>query len=710
MMKCAVFNLIFTLLSINMFCQEINLKGLIIDRETKEPLSGANIFLMNNWRVSSVTLDDGSFLLKIGDNQNKDSLIISFIGFKEKHIAVSDIVNDQINIELDPLDNILKAAVVSARRIIAEEFTIKQLKQMDIYMNPAAKGDPLLAVNAMPASTTTDESASISLRGSRPEETGIFLNDVPVYDAIRFSQLNGIGTFSIFNTAVVERMHVFAGNPPLEYGNTASGLVSLQTNNNVPKEDINNISLSFASFGALTSRKTTNNTALTAFANYSPSEILTGVNQDALKDLKKFNSLDLGLHFIYNINSKTQFKLFNYSNKEGYEYNFRHPSYTGISEMGKKRNFTVGNFISRKDKSEFTINSGYSISTENYNSGNTNISVDKEDLYFSAGFHYFLSKVSIKAGVSFDYRRSVAAGNRAIFDFGLNPENPFINFKSDESYFLPELFVYTKINIGNKLVFGSGIRKNVVLRNEPDMLSYQVNLRFAPGNKHSFILSAGHYNRLAMPDAEHMNITRFQSDQISLDYSFTGKWIEIQSSLFLKYVTYLNNSNPITGGEIYTKIPIKPFEIQLSIISLNSNIKEGQTTRPSKYDLDYFFRGVLKCNMKDNLQISAMYILRQGCYYRPVTGTNYIDSYNIYSPVYGNWSEAKRLPDYGKFDITASKYLIINENISFVIFGSVSNLFNTQNVKSKNYNTDYSVSFNELYSKRTFYFGVNFMF
>jgi len=709
-MKCVVLNILFSLLSISVFCQEINLKGMIIDKETKEPLSGANIFLLNNWRVISVSLNDGSFLLKIGNNQNKDSLIISYIGYREKHIAMSDIVNEQINIELVPLDNTLKAAVVSARRIIAEEFTIKQLKQMDIYMNPAAKADPLLAVNAMPASTTTDESASISLRGSRPEETGIFLNDVPIYDAIRFSQLNGIGTFSIFNTAVVERMHVFAGNPPLEYGNTASGLVSLQTNNNLPKEEINNISLSFASFGALTSRKTSKNTALTAFANYSPSEILTGINQDALKDLKKFNSLDLGLHFIYNINSKTQIKLFNYSNKEGYEYNLNHPSYTGISEMGKKRNFTVANYISRKGKSEFTLNAGYSISTENYNSGNTDVSVDKEDLYLSANIHYFLNKVSIKAGVSFDCRRSDAAGKRAIFDFGLNPENPSIKFESIESYFLPEFFVYAKINLSNKIVLGSGIRKNIVFRNEPDMFSYQVNMRFSPDKNNNFTLSAGHYNRLAMPGAEQISITRYQSDQLSLDYSFTNKWIEIQSSLFLKYVTYLNSSNPITGGEICTNIPIKPFEIQLSLTSLNSTIKEGQTSRPSKFDLDYFFRGVLKCNLKDNMQISAMYILRQGCYYIPVTGASYINSYNIYSPVYSNWNDAERLPQYGKFDITASKYLIINENIALVVFGSVSNLLNTQNVSSKNYNSDYSASFNELYSKRTFYFGVNFIF
>jgi len=709
-MKKIVLSIAIALISLSLVGQELNIKGIIIDKNTRESLPGANIFLLNDWKVGSIADNKGSFNLRIKENALSDSLIISYVGYREKHISVTLVKDMETIIELEPFAQLLTETVITARRIIAEEFTVKQMKQLDIYLNPAAKADPLLAINAMPSSTTTDESASISLRGSRPDETGIFLNDVPIYDAIRFSQLNGIGTFSIFNTSIVDRMHVFAGNPPLEYGNSASGLVSLQTYNNILNEDLNTISLGFASVGAFTSRKITDKTGLTVFANYSPSEILTGLNQDALEDLEDFNSLDLGLHFLYNMNSKTRFKLFNYSNSEGYDFKLRHPSYSGIFDMDKKRNFTVSNFIMQQNKSEFTVNAGYNLSSEKYVFGNTDIDIDKQDMYFSSNYQYFFNKISVKTGTSIDYRQNSASGMKPMLYYGQNPENPIIQFSSDESIMLTEIFLYSKFNLSKKLILGSGIRKNIVINDEPNMLSYQANLNFKPNKMNSITLSAGHYNRLSMPNAEQISVTHFESDQVTLDYNFVNENFELQTSLFAKNVTYSNNQNSIYGAEIYSKIQLNPFEIQLSFTSLDAKIKSENTKYPSDYDLDYFIRGVIKYKLKDIVELNAIYIFRQGCYYKPIVGSTFIDSFDIYSPEYSSWENAKRLPDYHKLDITATKYWVLNANFALVVYGSISNIFNTDNVMSKNYNSDYSESFNELYSKRTYYFGVSIMF
>ena len=346
-MKKSIFIALIHIITVFSLAGQSIIDGKVIDAQNNEELPGANVFLQSDWSIGATTNENGTFQLKINKTIGNDTLIISYIGYKESFIPVKP-GNSSITVKLEPFAELLGESVVTARRIIAEEFTVKQMKQMDIYLNPAAKADPLLAINAMPASTTTDESASISLRGSRPDETGIYLNDVPIYDAIRFSQLNGIGTFSIFNTDIIERMHVFAGNPPLEYGNTASGLVSLQTNNRIPTDPLNTLAISLANFGALTSRKLGDKTALVAFGNYQPSQIFTGLNQDAMRNLEDFSSFDLGFHIIHNLNSKLRFKLFNYSNMEGYTFNIRVPSYTGIFDMNKKRNFTIANFISQQ--------------------------------------------------------------------------------------------------------------------------------------------------------------------------------------------------------------------------------------------------------------------------------------------------------------------------------------------------------------------------
>lgn len=513
------------------FAQSIT--GIVLDAENNEPLPGANVFLYSDWNIGTTSNNSGKFTLNTSNANRNDTLIVSYIGYKDLHIPLNDFESNTV-IKLEAFAQILEASVVTARRIIAEEFTVKQMKQMDIYLNPAAKADPLLAINSMAASTTTDESASISLRGSRPDETGIFLNDVPVYDAIRFSQLNGIGTFSIFNTNVIERMHVFAGNPPVEYGNTASGLVSLQTNNQIPIEPMNSISLSLAQFGALTSRKLSDKTAMVAFGNYQPSQLLTGLNHDSMRDLEDFNSYDLGLHLMHNYNSKLRFKLFNYSNVEGYEFNTRIPSYNGIFDMNKKRNFTITNFIAQYDHSEFTVNTGYNISQEGYQYSITDIEINKQDFYLSSTYQYFFNKWSVKTGASFDYRMNDSKGTKPIYNHAQNLDHPQLSFKAIEEYSLPELFIYTKFNLTDNLILGTGIRKNIVTNNTTDYWSYQGNINYKIRKNHNINIAAGHYNRLAMPNAQQYEITHFQSDQYSVDYSFQNEFIEIQTSAFKK--------------------------------------------------------------------------------------------------------------------------------------------------------------------------------
>ena len=378
------------------------IKAIIFDQSTRKPLPGANVFLQSDPLVGTSSNAEGEFTLNIPIT-NQDSLIISFIGYEEKTVSL-DYVRQSDTIYLSSEVQQLETAVITGKRIIAEEFTIKQMKQMDIYLNPISKADPILAVNSMPASTTTDESANISLRGSSPAETGIFFNDVPIYDAVRFSQLDGIGTFSIFNTSVVERMHVFPSNPPLEYGNASSGLISIQSNDQIPENDQNNISLSLANLGAQTSRSLGPKTGINVFANYQPSEALIGLNEQALDDIKDFYSADFGVHAIHRFNDSSMVKLFNYGNMEGYKYHFIHASFDGLFDMEKLRNFTILNYTKTMKSGELTVNNGASFSDEAYYYGNTNIDMQKRDLYFNVNYHHFFNKLSVKTGMSYDSR------------------------------------------------------------------------------------------------------------------------------------------------------------------------------------------------------------------------------------------------------------------------------------------------------------------
>ncbi len=681
------------------------IKAVILDKSTNKPLPGANIFLQSDPFTGTSAGVDGEFTLQL-HSPATDSLIISFVGFKEKVIGATDAIQKG-KIYLEPKAQKIEKAVITGKRIIAEEFTIKQMKQLDIYLNPTAKADPVLAINSMPASTTTDESATISLRGSSPAETGIFFNDVPIYDAVRFSQLDGIGTFSIFNTAIVERMHVFPSNPPLEYGNASSGLIAIESQNKIPETSQNSLSLSLANVGAQISRRLSPNTGLNIFSNYQPSAGLIGVNETALDELNNFFSGDLGIHAIHKISDSMRVKFFNYSNIEGYSYDYRHPSFNGELDQGKKRNFSVFNFLSDTKYGEFTFNSGLSLSNEKYAYGNTSIDMDKRDIYLNANHHLYAGKFSVKTGISFDSRYQQMDGTFPVFDYALGKSYPSTDVEDSRNLDLTEIFTYGKYEFNENWITGLGIRKNIPSEGMEDYFSGQWNLNYTFLSDHSLNFSLGRYHNYALPNAELDDVTLFRSDQVSLDYKLENSDIELTAAVFAKNTEFNEIKEEVKGAEIFSKVYLfkNKLRLQGSYTFIDAKRKNDNITYSSDYDLNYYVRGSVKYQHSSNLDISLILLYREGTFFHPVTSREYINSLDVYKPMHSDMNNRTRLPDYLKLDISTSKVWPVSENLSVVTFFNVSNLLNYENVRGKAYNFNYTETSELYYSKRTIYFG-----
>ncbi|MCK4661394.1 MAG: TonB-dependent receptor [Bacteroidales bacterium] len=689
----------------------IKISGTVTDIKDNSSLPGANIYLKSDWMKGTITDQNGKFCINVNASNIVDTLIVSFIGYKEKTIVVSRLKNEEIDIHLIQFSKEIEETVIRAKRVIAEEFTIKQMKKLDIYLNPSSKADPLLAVNSMPSSTTIDETANISLRGSSPAETGIFFNDVPIYDAIRFSQINGIGTFSIFNTAIVQRMLVFPGNPPLEYSNSTAGLISIQSENQIPEINTNSFTLSLASLSGLTSRKLGKKSSIIVFTNYQPDILFKKLNEKSFEDLKKFSTIDLGVHYILNFNKKTSFKVFNYSNNESFDYYLRHPSYNGSFNQNKKRNFTVLNFTENFTNSELTINNGISFSSENFKYGNNDINIEKRNLYLSLNYFYFFDKLSIKSGVNIDSRKKNLSGDFPVFDYAINTNHPVYTLDDSESLNVPELYSYAKYNVNKKMVIGVGLRKNIAINKQKDYLSAQVNMNYKLNYFNSINLSIGEYNKYNQSNAEVYSSYLINSKQISIDYKYNSDYLEFTSSVFHKLTKFNEKNNKIYGAEIFTSFDIKDkLRTQLSYTFIDAHVKDNIIEYPTKYDFNYFIRGDLKYFFKHNISLSLVFVYRQGNYYSPLFDSYYINNLNTYKPEYQSLDNSVRMPDYKKLDISLTKILLISDKRNIIMFFSISNIFNTKNIEHINYNSDYTQAFNEYYSKRTVYFGAVFNF
>jgi hypothetical protein len=681
--------------------QTQSVKGKVIDSHSCEILVGAGIRSLMN-QSGTLADENGEFELQFSSD---DTLSVSFIGYEDQIIPASIIENGQIVVSMNSISSTIQEVEIRAERIIAEEFTIRKIKKLDIYTNPAAKADPILAVNSTPSATTTDESANISLRGGSPAETGIFFNNVPINDAVRYSQLNGIGTFSVFNTALINNVQVFPGNPPLEYGNSTSGIISLQTDENIPDQPSQTVALTLASMGIYSSRKLGERSSLTFFSNYQPSALIRSLNSRALKDLKKFSSIDLGVHFYKKLNPTTVIKVFNYSLRESYRFQYEQPSYKGLFDQNKFRNFTVANFRKRIGKTELSFNQGVSFSKADYVYGTTDIELCLRDLFSSFNIQHTGTAGEWKTGISLDHKASDFEGFFPTFTYACGAEHPVTYGAATDQVNNPELYGYYKRYFGTKWIAGGGFRKNIPAENHKDYLSVQGNIHYTPDELWRINVSAGKYHKYQLPQGGDNTPVLIESDQYSLDLSRTQSSFETSLSLFAKRSSAGEAKSRINGVEVFARYRLNGnMRFQFSFTSLDATtVKEGGTI-PSPYNIHYFLRGNMEYKIKGTWTITTVFLLRQGSYYQPVINTLFHNDLRVYEPVYAN--DPERLPAYHTVDVSLSKIFLLTQQATAIAFFSAGNILDFRNVRAYTYNNDYSIRKKNLFSQRTLYFGI----
>lgn len=100
--------LLFTTLfcSISFTQNLVEYKGVVLDQNNKNELALADIFLTNS-NISTVTNREGEFSIKIPENRLNEHLIISFLGYKQQEVKLSEIDKNNTKIYLQPAATIL---------------------------------------------------------------------------------------------------------------------------------------------------------------------------------------------------------------------------------------------------------------------------------------------------------------------------------------------------------------------------------------------------------------------------------------------------------------------------------------------------------------------------------------------------------------------------------------------------------------------------
>ena len=610
----------------------------------------------------------------------------------------------------------LDEVLITAKDPISEQFSVVKMTMIkDVYLNPVSQGDPLKAITVLPASTTTNETANPSLRGSPADRTRVVLNGVPVYKPVKASQLKNQGFFSLFNAAIINKQYVYASNPPLTSGNTSAGLVEIQTIKNLDENQLQ-ISASLASAGFMLSQKIKKDISFVqVYANYQFSDAFVGIQAEKLPYIKNFNTWDAGVNFHSKIGKKVEFNSYNYYIDENFNGIYEQFAYKGDVATDKRRIFTVNNLQFYSGNGVLSINSGTNNSNQHFDFGNIYSAQTTKQVYTSIDYKWqLMESTNLQFGVSHDYHKNRFNDSIPTYYYALSPGSPDYPKNTSIHNHILELYFYSNWDINEKFTFSSGMRRNIPVENQKPYVSSQLGLKYRLSPKQSFLLSGGKYHNYSIPNYYSKRYNLLSSYQIALDYSY-----ELANTLIKAATYYKNETGAQAVNAFFSTDKVNTFGLEFFIeynfykyfkfTLANSFIDQKMTIDKKEYpglkDFNYLLKSTIQYNNPALFSIALTYSSHPGTYYNNITGSIFDSQTGFYMPVFSEKLYSERYENYNRFDLSLSKYMRIKNN-AFVSFLSINNLFNAKNQRQVQYNSDYSVKHFDYYQLRTIYFGL----
>lgn len=226
--------------------QEIlqNIRGTVTDRETKAPLVGAEVMLLNSDpMVGDVTDPDGNF--KLGKIPvGRHTLQVSYLGYEPltmpnilvtagKELVLNlELVESAVQLEVatvvakhDKAEALNEMATVSARSFSVEETS----RYAGSFYDPARMATNYAGVSV---GSSDDLSNEIVVRGNSPSGILWRLEGVEIPNPNHFGSMGGSGGgISMLSSSTLSNSDFYTGAFPSEFGNALSGVFDLNMRN-----------------------------------------------------------------------------------------------------------------------------------------------------------------------------------------------------------------------------------------------------------------------------------------------------------------------------------------------------------------------------------------------------------------------------------------------------------------------------------------------
>ncbi len=228
--------IIFFLFIISAAAQTGSLSGRITDSETKEPLPGANIIVLELDNVGTASDENGKFNLDIpvGSYSIKCS-IIGYTPVVKTDVIIKTKGEFFVDVQMAPSALEMGEVTVSAdyfdKAIIENNLSTVALSAEEVKRSPGSMMDFQRILQAMSGvSYSNDQTNELLVRGGSPNENLTVFDGMELHSTNHYpNEYNSGGPINMINTDLIQDMQFSTGGFISKYGDKLSSVMQIET-------------------------------------------------------------------------------------------------------------------------------------------------------------------------------------------------------------------------------------------------------------------------------------------------------------------------------------------------------------------------------------------------------------------------------------------------------------------------------------------------
>lgn len=696
-----------------------------VSNSSGEPVYGANV-MIEGTIDGATTEKDGSFEF---ETKKTGDIIILILAqdFAEKRIPVSlqpgvDVVQ---TITLSKSEYKTEEIVVTASSFTSGITSNTTLTPLEIVRIPGADADIYRAITTFPGTNQVDEGSRIAVRGGDPEEVLTYLDGASIYNPFLFDGVTNTSSYSTINVWGLSGINFTSGGFGAKYGNVLSAVLDLQSFD-MPRSTGIFAIIGLANAGI--SGVTVSNDGkfgATFEAGYFNVEPFVAINGSVGEYSPMPTAKSFGGTISLKLNQTDILKLYTNYKDDKIGIFSQSPDYSGFFNSKSRSLFSNLKYkMAVSSVGLLQLSASVSSNEQDVNYGvidNTN-----KLIYYKLRGDYS-SPVSdgfdVAAGMEYEFNESKINGVVPVYSYNIKPGAPSLNLDASNNTGRLGSYLEAKYRITDNLFSIGGLRSDYhtfskKINFDPRLSLVYVfdkfnSLKAATGIYHQYP-QIQYYSRTGNDnlDAERSihYILGYEHNNDNFIFRLEGFYKDYANLVRLSEQSgYITNSGEgfSRGMDLFLKYR-KPglFTGWISYSFVDSKRKDSGNSgwRSANYDITHNLSIVGTFTIDDYWTAGLSYKISTGKPFTPVVSSAFDSTLNVYVPEFAPVN-SDRFPVYHRVDLNLQRYFILFKKF-VVVFASLNNALNTDNLYSYTYNFDYSERLPvRSTNNRSFYFG-----